>query len=192
MKTLRRAALVLVSACAAAVVRAQQIPLAEILGPNNTFKDPVHGVALTYPAGWEVRGAHRWGKDNQENTAVLRAVWPSELGASVYWAPLNEKPEPGNEEAYFRDAAKRKAESRVGGFRDYANVPDSFEFFKIGGRPAMRYRATFMRGNQPMVEFFTRVLGEKTMVMLFTMVPAGELASLRPELDRMMESVRLP
>lgn len=191
MKTPCRLAL-LTALMLPALALAQQIPLPEILGPGNSVKDPVHGVAFTYPAGWEVRFAHRWGKDNKENTLVLRAVWPSEWGASVYWQPLGGKTTPGAE-ATLREDAQRKAESRIaGGLRDYANVPGSFEFFKVGDRTAMRYHATFTRGGRPMVEYFTRVIGDKMMVMLFTMLPAVELAALRPELDQMMASVRLP
>lgn len=192
MKTRRLLTLVFAAAFAS-VAQAQRIPLKEILGPDNTFKDPVYGVSLSYPSGWEVRDAQRWGKDNKENTLFLAAVWPSESRPSVYWAPLNEKPEPGKEEAYFRMVAERKAASRVAsGMSDYANVAGSFEFFQIGGRPAMRYLARYTIRGKPVAEFFTRVLGEQTMVMLFVQMPPDELASLRPELDRMMATVRLP
>lgn len=77
-------------------------------------------------------------------------------------------------------------------YGDYANIADSFEFFQIGSRTAFPYRATFARAGRPMAEFFTRVIGEKTMVMLFAQLPADAFAPLRPELDAMMATVRLP
>lgn len=86
---------------------AQTIPVRDLLGPDNTLRNPVHGISFAYTAGWEVRAAHRWGKDNRENTAVLHAVWPSDLGASVDCAPLERKPAPGAEEAHWREAAAR-------------------------------------------------------------------------------------
>jgi hypothetical protein len=174
-------------------VVAQEIPLKDLVGPNNQIHDALYGVSFTLPAGWEVRGAQRWGQDNQENTIFLSAVWPSESRPSVYYAPIREVLAPGQAEDYFRRTAVTKAESRVkGGMRDYVNVPASFVMKQINGRESLSYHATFSRGTVKMVEYFTRIAGAKVMVMLFAQIPLEEFATLQPELDRMMATVKVP
>jgi hypothetical protein len=174
-------------------VSAQEIPLKDLLRPNNQISDAAFGLSFTLPAGWEVRNASRWGQDNQENTIFLKAVWPSDSRPSIYYAPIRQVLMPGQAEAYFRSTAATKAESRVkGGMRDYANVPRSFVAHKINGREALSYHATFTRGTVKMVEYFTRIAGNRVMVMMFTQMPLEEFATLRPELDLMMASVVVP
>ena len=45
-------ALALALLALAVPVRAQSVDLKTVLGPNNTFHDPVFGVSLRLPAGW--------------------------------------------------------------------------------------------------------------------------------------------
>jgi hypothetical protein len=172
---------------------AQEIPLRDLIAPNNQIHDAQYGVSFTVPAGWDVRGAQRWGQDNKENTIFLSAVWPSESRPSIYYAPIREVLGPGQAEEYFRRTAVTKADSRVkGGMRDYANVPESFVMKKINGRETLCYHATFSRGPVKMVEYFTRIAGDKVMVMLFAQLPLEEFATLKPELDQMMATAKVP
>lgn len=179
----------------AAAAGAQSIPLAELVGPNNVIHDSRYGVSVTCPAGWEVRGGARWGKNNQENTISLRAIWPLESRPSLYYQPTSnfDRPAPGQEEAHFRHTAGTKAASRVqSGMPDYRNLEDTFTFLTINGRPAFRYVATFTQNGRKHFEYFTRVLGEQMMVMFFTMGPWEELDTIRRETDQMSATVQVP
>lgn len=182
-------------AALAATAWSQSIPLAELVGPNNLISDSRYGVTVTYPAGWEVRGGTRWGKNNQENTIAFRPIWPLESRPSLYYQPTSNfaAPAPGQEEAHFRYTAGTKAASRVqAGLSDYRNLEDTFTFLQINGRPAFRYGASFTQNGKPQFEYFTRVLGEKMMVMFFTMGPVEELEIIRREVDQMSATVQVP
>ena len=176
-------------------VWSQAIPLAELVGPNNLIRDPVFGVAVTYPTGWQVRGALRWGKNNMENTIAFQAIWPLQSRPSLYYQPTSnfDRPAPGQEEAHFRYTAGTKAASRVrGGLGDYRNLENTFTLLQINGRPAFRYVATFTQDGKKQFEYFTRVLGEQMMVMFFVMGPVEELESIRREVDDMSATVQVP
>lgn len=173
----------------------QSIPLSELLGPQNQLRDPVYGVAVKYPAGWQVRGASRWGKNNAENTVMFQPTWPFESRPSLYYQPTTNfgRPAAGQEEAHFRYTAGTKAASRVqAGLRDYKNLENTFTFTQINGRPAFRYFAQFTREGKPQFEYFVRVIGEKMMVMFFTMGPITELEIMAREVDEMSATVLVP
>jgi len=179
----------------ASVAWSQSIPLAELVGPNNLIRDQVYGVSVTYPPGWQVRGASRWGKNNKENTVMFQAIWPLESRPSLYYQPTSnfDKPAPGQEEAHFRYTAGTKAASRVrAGLGDYKNLEDTFTYLQINGRPAFRYVASFTQNGRKHFEYFTRVLGDQMMVMFFTMGPLEEMETIRREVDQMSATVQVP
>lgn len=188
--TLPALVLALFAACPSA--RAQTVDLKTVLGPNNTFHDPVFGVSLTLPAGWGVKGGHRWGKDNGENTFPLRPIWPSTASPSLYYQRFRpDHPRPTDFVAYYTDAAARKAASRTG-YKDYRNLPETFECLTIAGQPGCRYFASFTSGGRPMLEYFVRISGATTQVMFFTTGTENEINHLRAEIDRMAETVKVP
>src|SRR4051794_27016483 len=91
------------------LARGQNVAAKEVVGPNNLFHDPVLGVSLTYPAGWEVLGGFRWGKNNSENTFRFRPLWPNEASPSLYYQPFSaDNPRPTDFESYFRESARKK------------------------------------------------------------------------------------
>ena len=170
----------------------QSVDLTQILGPNNSFNDPAFGVSLTYPAGWEVLGGARWGKNNGENTFQFRALWPSQTRPSLYYQRFSaDNPRPTDFESYFRKLAQSKAASRAKSGGDYQNVPESFVFKTIAGGPSFSYLATFTNGGMKMAEYFVRVVGEKAYVMFITVGSPEEIDAIRPDLDRMVETVRV-
>lgn len=175
----------------------QPIPVSELVGANNVIRDQLYGISVTHPAGWQVRGAQRWGKNNQENTIAFMPIWPLASRPSLYYQPKSNfntpAPEPGQEEAHFRLTAGTKAASRVAsGLRDYKNLEDTFDFTKLNGRPAVRYVASFTLNGKKQYEYFIRVLGDRMMVMFFTQGPAEELEVVREEIDKMSASVVVP
>ncbi|MCX6950876.1 MAG: hypothetical protein NTV51_01620 [Verrucomicrobia bacterium] len=179
----------------AATAWSQAIPLTDLVGPNNLVRDPVYGISVTYPAGWELQGAQRWGKNDKENTLFFRPIWPLESRPSLYYQPRSnfDSPAPGQEEAHFRYTAGTKAASRVkGGMSDYKNLENTFTFTQINGRPAFRYVALFTRDGRQYFEYFTRILGQQMMVMFFTMGPIEELETIRRDIDQMSATVQVP
>lgn len=173
--------------------RPPQIVLSEVLGPNNSYRDDVFGISATFPEGWTVRGAHRWGDYMHQNTVYLDAG--TAITPSMYYKryqPAEAALRDSSVEAYFRDVAAKKEATRVEAAPDYRNVPESFEFGEINGAPAMSYFATFTQGNKIMTEYFVRVAGPQSYVMFFT---SGELEAVRPampKIQQMAKSVRIP
>jgi hypothetical protein len=172
----------------------QAIPRDELVGPNNSIRDSMYDISLTFPAGWEVRDAARWGKNNQENTIFFQPIWPLESRPSLYYQPVSNTDKSATEspEAYFRRTAAAKAASRKAIIKDYQNLEDTFTFIEINGRPAFRYVASFTQGGKKYFEYFTRVMGEQMMVMFFTMGPEEELAAVQREIDQMSATLRAP
>lgn len=78
------------------------------------------------------------------------------------------------------------------GLSDYRNIEDTFERIAINGRPAFRYTAAYTRQGQVYLEYFVRVLGEKTMAMFFIEAPADEMAGVRREVDQMAATIQMP
>ena len=174
--------------------------LGEVLQPNNLFHDVVFGVSVTYPAGWSVRNAQRWGDNNHENTVFFSPPRTSRAIPSMYYKlytvgapPPDGPPAPDATEAFFRATALTKEKLRTGnGLTDYRNVPESFEFTQINGHPALTYFAVFTQGNQVMTEHFIRILGEKGYAMFFTRGPLADVKAIMPQLNQMAATVQLP
>ena len=169
------------------------VELKDVLGPRNSFNDPVMGVSLTYPAGWEVIGGMRWGPDLRENTFRFRPLWPSETNPSMYYQGFRpDNPRPTDVNAWLLEAAKKKEASRQGGGSDYRNDPQTLTLRTIAGRPGLSYIATFGSGSRKMAEYNVRVVGEKAYVMFFTFGPLEDVLAIRGEIDQMAETVRVP
>jgi hypothetical protein len=168
--------------------------LLQVLAPNNVFHDALFGVSVTYPEGWSVRQAIRWGQNNRENTVFFSPPEGSEAIPSMYYqAYPNGAPAPGNAEAMLREMAQQKEASRSqGGLNDYKNDPGSFVFREIDGHPALSYFATFTQGDQVQAEYFMRILGEKGYVMFFTRGPAKDVQALIPSVYQMGGTVKPP
>jgi hypothetical protein len=173
--------------------RSQDVPLKDVLGPNNSFNDSVFGVSLTYPAGWELVGGFRWGTNNGENTFRFRPLWPSEVIPSMYYQRFSAtNPRPADINVWFRESARKKEESRSEGGGDYRNVPESFVFKNVGELPSFSYLATFTAGNRKMAEYFVRVAGQKAYVMFFTQGALEDINAIRRDIDGMAATVRVP
>ena len=175
---------------------AENIDLALALGPDTRYHDAVRGVSATFPEGWKVQSATRWGNDHRENTVFLAPPGDTSARPSMYYKPYI----PGEvaaltttgAEALLRERARKKEASRVSGVPDYQNVPESFAFFDVNGSPAMSYFATFTFGNQVMTEHFIRMLGPNGYVMFFTKGKFEDVKAIMPQLRQMAGSVKGP
>lgn len=169
------------------------VPLSDVLGPHNTFSDPVMNVSLTYPAGWEVTGGIRWGLDYRENTFRFQPLWPSESSPSLYYQGFRpDSPRPADIKAWLLESARKKEASRQGAGSDYRNDPETIAIRTFNGRAGLSYLATFTSGNRRMAEYNVRVVGEKAYVMFFTFGPLEDVLSLRQDIDQMAQTVNVP
>ncbi len=171
-----------------------QIVLEDVLDPNNHYHDDLLGVSADLPEGWKVRSAQRWGSGNRENTVFLLPATETSARPSMYYQMYpKDVPQPGQAEAYLRNIADWKENSRIqAGLTDYKNVPDSFEFSDANGRPTLSYFATFSRGDDTMTEYFVRVLGEKGYVMFFTTGKLEDVKSIMAQVKQTAASVKVP
>jgi hypothetical protein len=171
-----------------------QMTLVQVLEPNNVFHDALFGVWATYPEGWSVQKASRWGQKNHENSVLFSPPKGSAAIPIMYYAMyFNGAPAPGNAEAMLREGAQKKEASRLhDGLKNYKNDPDSFVFRVINGHLSLSYLATFTQGGQVQDEYFMRIQGEKGFVMFFTHGPPNDVQALVPSVDQMAGTVKPP
>ncbi len=171
-----------------------QLSLAQVLGPNNLYYDAVTGVSMTYPPGWTVRNAVRWGDRNRENTVMFSAAEATAFRPSMYYNMYADGAPPAvATEDFLRTSAQKKEQQRLAsGVTDYKNDPDSFVFREIEGRPSLSYFATFTKNDQVMAEYFMRIVGQKGYVMFFVQGPAAEVQKHIPTVHQMGGTVRVP
>lgn len=169
-----------------------QINLAEVLAPNNVYYDGVTGVTMTYPEGWRVHQAMRWGDRNRENT--VHFATGTRVQASMYYNMYADgAPPPVSSEQFFRTSAEKKEIQRVqAGRTDYKNVPESFVFREIDGRPSMSYFATYTQGDEVKAEYFMRIAGQRGYVMFFVNGSFEALKAQIPTIHQMGTTVRVP
>jgi len=168
-------------------------PLDKLAGTTGAFSDPIRGVSATVPAGWTIRAAERWGKE--ETTIFMKAPNTMATQPSLYYRVLPVKPAPGLEGAkkYLREEVEKKAASRRSAYPDYAVRPNSLVFRTVNGRPALSYVADFSRSDgKKCSEYNTRVVGDTTVALFFMMGLDWEVEAVRPELDTMIETIKLP
>jgi hypothetical protein len=180
---------------AGADVPSTPIPLDQVLQPNRGYRDAKFGLTLTYPEGWTVHEAIRWGVNGGENTVFFKPAENSQMASSVYYRSYADGPQfdRTNPEATLRDMARQKQESRSGnGTNDYKNDPESFVFRTIDGHPSLSYFATYTQGDQIHAEYFLRVLGEKGYVMSFTRGPVKEVQAAIPAVFQMGGTIKPP
>jgi len=170
------------------------IVLSEVLGPNNLYHDDAMGIAATYPEGWTVPIARRWGANNSENTVSLVPNYTTSARPSMYYQLYpNGYPELEGTEAYFRRVAQNKENQRVAsGAADYKNLPGTMDLTEINGNPAMSYVGVFGQGDNVQTEFFVRILGKKGYVMFFVPGRMEDVQAIMPQIKQMAATVKVP
>lgn len=181
--------------CATAPERIK-IDLKQAMGPDNQFTDAAVGLSVKLPTGWTVREASRWGDAHGENTIFLQTARASSAAPSMYYKHYSTDEagalDTAGAEVLLREGALKKEAARAQTVRGYQNVPESFQFLTINGRPAMAYLATFTANNHLMTEHFVRVLGTKGYVMFFTKGTIADVKALLPELMQAVATVKWP
>ncbi|MEO5958166.1 MAG: hypothetical protein ABIR80_03545, partial [Opitutaceae bacterium] len=192
--------LFLIFICLCGALRSEQrIDPKSTVGADNYYTDSKYGVRVKVPVGWELARGIRWGPGERENTITFRPTMPSPARPNMYYAMFHSgMPAPAADEVnpWFRMMAAKKEESRQKGgelFPDYTNNIDSLDITQIAGRPAMIYTASFkIKNDQPMLEHFLWVLGEKSFVMFFTRGFPKNVQAIIPKIKEMASSLTIP
>jgi hypothetical protein len=170
------------------------IPLRKIQAPNNTINDGEYGISMTYPAGWSVAGARRWGQNNEKTSIGLQRSRPSRAAVGVFYQKFGgEAQRPREIKDWFRSSFHEKQAAKQNELANYQNDPGSLTYgTTAGGLPKCSYTATFTKGSERLVEYYVRVAGEKTYVMFLTQGTRSEIEALRADIDQMADTLRLP
>jgi hypothetical protein len=170
------------------------IPLRKIQAPNNTINDREYGVSMTYPAGWSVAGARRWGQNNEKTSIGLRRTQPAVARVGLFYQKFGPEGErPPEIKDWFRSSFQEKQAAKQNELPNYQNDPGSLTYgTTAGGLPKCSYTATFTRGSRRLVEYYVRVAGEKTYVMFLTEGTRSEIEAMRADIDQMADTLRLP
>jgi hypothetical protein len=172
-----------------------QMTLSQVVKPNNLFRDDLFGVSATFPEGWSVKHAVRWGENNRENTVFFQAPDDSRAVPSMYYQKYpNGAPTGVSPEAYLRDlAVKKEASRQKDGFPEYQNDPGSLVYREVNGHPSLSYSATYISKNGEVhAEYFTRILGPGGYVMFFVKGPAPDVQKVIPSVYDMSGTVTTP
>jgi hypothetical protein len=171
-----------------------EIPLRKIKAPNNSVNDGEYGVSMTYPTGWNVVRAFRWGQNNEKTTIVLQRTQRGSPVVSFFYQKFGgEAQRPPEIRDWFRTSFHEKQAAKQKELPNYRNDPDSLTYeTTAGGLPKCSYIATFTKGSGRLVEYYVRVAGEKTYVMFLTQGTRSEIDALRADIDQMANTLRLP
>lgn len=164
----------------------------ELIGPDNTIRDTKNNVSATFPLGWAVTGIIPVGEQTISVSLTKQEHADATLGfyyrilAAPFAVPAN------GPEAFLREEARKKATDRITGMPDYRNRPESFVFQQIHGQPSLSWIADYTRDGRKWSEYLTRILGPGSVALLFLNAPAEEIEVLRPAVDGIATTVRLP
>jgi hypothetical protein len=172
----------------------RDIPLQQLVGAGRTISDAEYGVSLTYPAGWTAVRAFRWGADFDKTTLVIQPPQSGARGVSIFYQRFGrETQRPAEIKDWFRSLFQEKEATKQSELPGYKNDPRSLKFGTTAtGLPTCSYLARFTRDGRRLAEYYLRVAGEKTYVMVLTQGPVADVEALREEIERMANSVRLP
>ena len=170
------------------------IPMRKIQAPNNTINDREYGVSMTYPAGWSVAGARRWGQNIEKTSIELRRGRSAVARVGFFYQKFGgEVQRPPEIKDFFRNSFHEKQAAKQKELPNYQNDPGSLTYgTTAGGLPKCSYMATFTKGSDRLIEYYVRVAGEKTYAMFLTQGTRSEIEAMRADIDQMADTLRLP
>jgi hypothetical protein len=164
----------------------------KLRGAEGLVRDEEYGVSVTLPANWTLDRAGQAGE--QARSLFFDVRGQTEVKANLYYrisqSPL---PEPtGSYEAALRDDAQKKAADRINLYPGYANRADSFVYRTVNGYPALSWTADYTDNGRKYSEYLTRVRGPSGIALFFMTAPAETIGAVRPDFDRLIETIHLP
>jgi erythromycin esterase-like protein len=154
--------------------------------PAAEYKDDQYALTMKLTPEVQVQNVTRWG--DQETTVFLRTGSGT---ASLYFKVLREPRPPSAD--LLKAALDSKVKQRLDEGTDGYHVrPYSCASREIAGRPALSCLADFKLGGADQTEYLTFVMSEKTTALFFARCPPGQMDALRAQVDKVIETVRIP
>ena len=135
--------------------------------------------------------------DTSMLTVAYRATTPWVSGPSSSGPSANlfgaRQPSVGEVDAWLREFAQRWVQMRIEArYSDYQNDLTSFVPRNIGGHKALSWSVNFTKKEEKWSEFLTLIYSEKAFALFGSSVPTANVEKVRPNVERMVETVRLP
>lgn len=153
--------------------------IARIDAEPTVLRDETRKASVTLPSGWLQLTADVPG-GSYFNAGLFD---PESVSNSAVWV--------GKIDRDARSEMTAKVEERPKTLKNYKVRPDSWTPRQVNGVEAISVTADFEARNKAMVEYVTILKQGETGMVLFTRVPATELATFRPKFERIIESARL-
>lgn len=148
--------------------------------PPVTVKNATHPVSISLPSGWTYLEAD----PSKPRDFYNAGLFDTEAKCScAVWA--------GKIERDLRTDMTAKEQDRIKHFKNYKIRPDSWTPRQVNGAEALSVVADYEEHNRPMAEYVTIFKQGNNGAVLFARVPAADLASFRPQFDRIIDSLRL-
>jgi erythromycin esterase-like protein len=150
------------------------------------YKDDQYALNMRLTPEVQVENVTRWG--DQETTVTLRGT----VGfAALYFKVFHDPRKPTREA--LDASVEAKARQRLGeGMEGYHLRPGSCTQREIASRLALSCLADFQSEGSDMTEYLTYVLSDNTNALFFARCPATQVDALRAQLDKVIETVRIP
>ena len=148
------------------------------------------GIAIDVPAGWNYGGTIPG-----ETPADDTAHWTDRAtGIAVYAWLSQRQAAPEDVSGLLATVVADKTRQRQRqGFRRWTVRPESVQQIVVGGRRGLRAIADFeSRGGGTRVEYLTWVYTPESRVLFFATMSPDQLATFRPEFDRVVQLASLP
>jgi erythromycin esterase-like protein len=150
------------------------------------YKDDQYALNMRLTPEVQVENVTRWG--DQETTVFLR----SSTGYAALYFKVFHDPRTPTREA-LEASVEAKVKQRLGeDMEGYHVRPGSCTPREIAGRIALSCLADFRSDGSDMTEYLTYVLSDKTNALFFARCPPGQMDTLRAQLDKVIETVRIP
>lgn len=163
----------------------------ELTNADNTFFDPEYRFTGKIPAGWLLRDAPRWGKE--ETTLHFKDPEFPQAVPNLYYRKF---PEPMALEGpaiyrWMEEQAAIKATQRAAdGRADYINREIAQR--TIGDRPALTWTADFTYEGEPWAEYLTRVYSPTGTTLFFMSAPKKDMPTLIPRFESLIQKTITP
>lgn len=154
--------------------------------PSAEYRDEQYPLTMKLTPEVQVQSVNRWG--DQETTVVLRT---SVGNAALYFKMLQKPRTPTRD--MLNDAVRAKVQQRLGeGNEGYHVRAESCTPREIAGHLAMSCLADFKFQGSDYTEYLTYVMSENTNALFFARSLSSEIDKLRTELDKTIDTIRIP
>lgn len=156
------------------------------------YHDEQSGVSLSLPPGWTWTGP----RPMEDRKSILALKEPGTAPTLLLYVKILDTAEEVMPAQKMNHRLLKQAEAKVRqrtseGYENYRLRENSCILKSINGRSALSWVDDYtVRGNH-MVEYLTRVRSEKTNVLFFARLPAGQLEDFKMRVDTIIETLQI-